>query len=191
MHQTTSKEIIEGNLKSIMRLVLALAAHFKPTNVQPYSTYMSKINPNSNSHSSNVTPSSSSTINNNNISNKANFMINKRSHSTNNVNTNTNTINTNTNANNNNNINNNNNLNNTYVVNQTSNNQPSTSNQLQSRPSFNQSKILFDRVLAFFRQKYLNLISFKARNLDSMTHLVQAACVSLADVRRYKNENFK
>lgn len=31
----------------------------------------------------------------------------------------------------------------------------------------------------------------KARNLDSMTHLVQAACVSLADVRKYKNENFK
>jgi hypothetical protein len=36
MHQTTAKEIVEGNLKSIMRLVLALAAHFKPSNVQPY-----------------------------------------------------------------------------------------------------------------------------------------------------------
>ncbi|XP_059959911.1 dixin isoform X3 [Mesoplodon densirostris] len=30
MHQTSAKDIVEGNLKSIMRLVLALAAHFKP-----------------------------------------------------------------------------------------------------------------------------------------------------------------
>ncbi|XP_047733437.1 dixin isoform X6 [Prionailurus viverrinus] len=30
MHQTLAKDIVEGNLKSIMRLVLALAAHFKP-----------------------------------------------------------------------------------------------------------------------------------------------------------------
>jgi hypothetical protein len=36
MHQTTAREIVDGNLKSIMRLVLALAAHFKPSNVQPY-----------------------------------------------------------------------------------------------------------------------------------------------------------
>lgn len=36
----TIKEILDGNLKSIMRLVLALAAHFKPSNVQPYSAAM-------------------------------------------------------------------------------------------------------------------------------------------------------
>ncbi|XP_075402707.1 dixin isoform X3 [Tenrec ecaudatus] len=30
MHQTSAKDIVEGNLKAIMRLVLALAAHFKP-----------------------------------------------------------------------------------------------------------------------------------------------------------------
>jgi hypothetical protein len=48
-------------------------------------------------------------------------------------------------------------------------------------------------------QQYANKISNscsktssqnQTRNLDSMTHLVQAACVSLADVRRYKHENF-
>ncbi|XP_077313041.1 dixin isoform X4 [Lithobates pipiens] len=30
MHQTTSKDIVDGNLKSIMRIILTLAAHFKP-----------------------------------------------------------------------------------------------------------------------------------------------------------------
>ncbi|XP_060550989.1 dixin isoform X2 [Pantherophis guttatus] len=30
MHQTSAKDIVDGNLKCIMRLVLALAAHFKP-----------------------------------------------------------------------------------------------------------------------------------------------------------------
>ncbi|XP_073441250.1 dixin isoform X4 [Dendrobates tinctorius] len=30
MHQTSAKDIVEGNLKSIMRLILTLAAHFKP-----------------------------------------------------------------------------------------------------------------------------------------------------------------
>eukprot|EP00079_Xenopus_tropicalis_P028011 XP_012822518.1 PREDICTED: dixin isoform X2 [Xenopus tropicalis] len=30
MHQTSSKDIVDGNLKSIMRLILTLAAHFKP-----------------------------------------------------------------------------------------------------------------------------------------------------------------
>ncbi|KAM8795670.1 dixin isoform 2-T2 [Eudromia elegans] len=30
MHQTSAKDIVDGNLKSIMRLILALAAHFKP-----------------------------------------------------------------------------------------------------------------------------------------------------------------
>ncbi|MBN3310340.1 DIXC1 protein, partial [Amia calva] len=31
MHQTSAKDIVEGNLKSVMRLILALAAHFKPS----------------------------------------------------------------------------------------------------------------------------------------------------------------
>ncbi|CAH2320294.1 dixin isoform X2 [Pelobates cultripes] len=30
MHQTSAKDIVDGNLKSIMRLILTLAAHFKP-----------------------------------------------------------------------------------------------------------------------------------------------------------------
>ncbi|XP_069081098.1 dixin isoform X6 [Pleurodeles waltl] len=30
MHQTSAKDIVDGNLKSAMRLILALAAHFKP-----------------------------------------------------------------------------------------------------------------------------------------------------------------
>ncbi|CAI5795337.1 dixin isoform X2 [Podarcis lilfordi] len=30
MHQTSAKDIVDGNLKCIMRLILALAAHFKP-----------------------------------------------------------------------------------------------------------------------------------------------------------------
>ncbi|KAK3699446.1 hypothetical protein QZH41_018616 [Actinostola sp. cb2023] len=34
MHHTSSKEILEGNLKSTMRLILALAAHFKPGSVK-------------------------------------------------------------------------------------------------------------------------------------------------------------
>jgi len=37
MTRTSSKEILEGNVKSIMRLILALAAHYKPTNLQPSS----------------------------------------------------------------------------------------------------------------------------------------------------------
>ena len=32
MQRTTSKEILEGNIKSIMRLILALAAHFRYKN---------------------------------------------------------------------------------------------------------------------------------------------------------------
>jgi hypothetical protein len=80
MHQTTSREIIAGDLKSIMRLVLALAAHFKPTNVQPYAkqyqikqTSSSCLTNNNNSNSNNQTSS---------ISNQ---MISKRSNSTNNM----------------------------------------------------------------------------------------------------------
>ncbi|XP_038634361.1 dixin-like isoform X7 [Scyliorhinus canicula] len=34
MHQTSARDIVEGNLKCIMRLILALAAHFKPSGVR-------------------------------------------------------------------------------------------------------------------------------------------------------------
>lgn len=34
MHHTSARDIVEGNLKSIMRLILALAAHFKPQSVK-------------------------------------------------------------------------------------------------------------------------------------------------------------
>ena len=34
MHSITSKELLEGNLKSVMRLILALAAHYKPQSVK-------------------------------------------------------------------------------------------------------------------------------------------------------------
>ena len=33
MHQISSREILEGNLKAVMRLILALAAHYKPQSV--------------------------------------------------------------------------------------------------------------------------------------------------------------
>ena len=34
MHQISSREILEGNLKAVMRLILALAAHYKPASVK-------------------------------------------------------------------------------------------------------------------------------------------------------------
>ena len=34
MHAITSKEVLEGNLKAVMRLILALAAHYKPQSVK-------------------------------------------------------------------------------------------------------------------------------------------------------------
>jgi len=34
MHPITSREILEGNLKAVMRLILALAAHYKPQSVR-------------------------------------------------------------------------------------------------------------------------------------------------------------
>lgn len=35
MHQIRSSDIVEGNMKSIMRLILALAAHFKVSRLLP------------------------------------------------------------------------------------------------------------------------------------------------------------
>ncbi|XP_038065388.1 dixin-like isoform X2 [Patiria miniata] len=34
MHHTSAKDIVDGNLKAIMRLILALAAHYKPSSVK-------------------------------------------------------------------------------------------------------------------------------------------------------------
>ncbi|RUS78221.1 hypothetical protein EGW08_014035 [Elysia chlorotica] len=34
MHHITTRDVVEGNLKAIMRLVLALAAHYKPNSVR-------------------------------------------------------------------------------------------------------------------------------------------------------------
>ncbi len=39
MHQITSKEILEGNLKAVMRLILALAAHYKPQSVRHHDNF--------------------------------------------------------------------------------------------------------------------------------------------------------
>ncbi|XP_019643608.1 PREDICTED: dixin-like isoform X2 [Branchiostoma belcheri] len=38
MHQTSAKDIVEGNLKAVMRLILALAAYFKPSSVKSSSS---------------------------------------------------------------------------------------------------------------------------------------------------------
>ncbi|EMP35139.1 Dixin [Chelonia mydas] len=55
MHQTSAKDIVDGNLKSIMRLILGLAAHFKPgsgkTAIQrPASTVGKSLSASSASH---------------------------------------------------------------------------------------------------------------------------------------------
>lgn len=42
MHHTNAKDIVEGKLKSIMRLILALAAHFKPQCVK-HSTHQRRL----------------------------------------------------------------------------------------------------------------------------------------------------
>jgi hypothetical protein len=116
MHQTNSKEIQEGNLKSIMRLVLALAAHYKPTNVQPYSAVIGR---------NNQTYSPASSLNNQkNLASTANNS-NKRSYSTNYINSQP-SCHTQTNSNN--------YVNNTYVV-------DSLKNQIQQN-NFNQKPVL-------------------------------------------------
>ena len=43
MHQITSKEVLEGNLKAVMRLILALAAHYKPQSVRHHDGSYDKI----------------------------------------------------------------------------------------------------------------------------------------------------
>ncbi|XP_043936946.1 dixin isoform X2 [Protopterus annectens] len=43
MHQTSARDIVDGNLKSTMRLILALAAHFKPSAAHRSNTQKSII----------------------------------------------------------------------------------------------------------------------------------------------------
>jgi hypothetical protein len=54
-------EIVEGNLKSIMRLILALAAHFKPSNVHSYSSIIANGGVFQGSSASSTNSSSSTT----------------------------------------------------------------------------------------------------------------------------------
>ena len=61
MHAITSREVLEGNLKSVMRLILALAAHYKPQSVRHHeNNTMSTTNntnvPSSSSNSTQNTP---------------------------------------------------------------------------------------------------------------------------------------
>ena len=53
MHAITSREVLEGNLKSVMRLILALAAHYKPQSVRHHenSTIPPATTSNNNHHS--------------------------------------------------------------------------------------------------------------------------------------------
>ena len=51
MHAITSREVLEGNLKSVMRLILALAAHYKPQSVRHHES--SSALPSNNTMSSN------------------------------------------------------------------------------------------------------------------------------------------
>ena len=48
MHAITSREVLEGNLKAIMRLILALAAHYKPQSVRHHENNMVSTNTNNN-----------------------------------------------------------------------------------------------------------------------------------------------
>lgn len=45
MTHITSKEVAEGNLKSIMRVILALAAHYKPQSVKAASPHQQEPPP--------------------------------------------------------------------------------------------------------------------------------------------------
>jgi hypothetical protein len=152
MHQTTSKEILDGNLKSIMRLVLALAAHYKPTNVQPYSSVIARSN-------QTYSPSSG-----------ANHVVNKRSYSTNYINSQNNPVVTNPvpinpNSNNNLNLRNNpttintnnnpNTVNNTYVV----------ENKQQTQPQSKNANVNSSRYYSFENQLFdfrFNIVNFNS-----------------------------
>ncbi|XP_072165795.1 dixin-like isoform X3 [Diadema setosum] len=59
MHHTSAKDIVDGNLKAIMRLILALAAHYKPSSVKQASQQQAQGSP-MGASASPATPSSSS-----------------------------------------------------------------------------------------------------------------------------------
>lgn len=58
MHQITAKEILEGNLRAVMRLILALAAHYKPQSVRSSIPFdqMTKNSPQANGKMKNFNP---------------------------------------------------------------------------------------------------------------------------------------
>ena len=61
MHAITSREVLEGNLKSVMRLILALAAHYKPQSVRHHES--STVLPANNSISNNINNSQNQSLN--------------------------------------------------------------------------------------------------------------------------------
>lgn len=56
MHHTSAKDIVDGNLKAIMRLILSLAAHYKPSSVK-----QAPSTPNSGSTTPNISGTPAST----------------------------------------------------------------------------------------------------------------------------------
>lgn len=73
MHAITSREVLEGNLKSIMRLILALAAHYKPQSVRHHENNTASTTQNNNTFSTSTTTNPSETYENVDVSkNQAN-----------------------------------------------------------------------------------------------------------------------
>ena len=78
MHAITSREVLEGNLKSVMRLILALAAHYKPQSVRHHEN--SNIAPSTTAatnNNTNLTPSSTNTTAHNHSGTYENVSVNK------------------------------------------------------------------------------------------------------------------
>ena len=78
MHAITSREVLEGNLKSVMRLILALAAHYKPQSVRHHEN--SNIAPSTTAatnNNTNLTPSSTNTTAHNQSGTYENVSVNK------------------------------------------------------------------------------------------------------------------
>lgn len=133
MHQTTTKDIVDGVLKPTMRLILSLAAHFKPTNVQHYSTAQAHGITESHGKSHGSSSSTSPYVS----GSKSAHRLTAKDDSG---------------------------LNGSAIMSSGPNHDFQTGQSATSnRPVF-------------------------SRTHDSMTHLVQAACVNLADARRYNNQ---
>ena len=137
MHQTTTKDIVDGALKPTMRLILSLAAHFKPTNVQHYSTAQAHEILDSHGKSRGASTSTSHVS-----GSKSSHPLTAKDDSGSNGST---------------------------IISSGPSHEFQTGQPVSTRPVF-------------------------SRTHESMTHLVQAACVNLADARRYNNQpsqNFK